>query len=55
MTGTLKEQLLALMVCSECEAPVEYDRTDKVYRHREPLDRYCKRNGYPVTPKVKTS
>jgi len=53
--GTLKDQLLALMVCSECGAPVEYDKSDKVYRHKEPIDRYCKRNGYPVTPKVKTS
>lgn len=53
--GILKDQLLSLMACSECGAPVEYDKTDKCYRHKEPLDRFCKKNGYPVTTKVKTS
>lgn len=53
--ATMKEQLLALMVCRECGAPVEFDKDDKVYRHKEPLDRYCRWNGYPVTPRVKTS
>lgn len=55
MGNTLKDQLLSLMVCSECGAPVEFDKADKCYRHREPLDRFCRKNGYPVTPKVKTS
>jgi transcription initiation factor IIE alpha subunit len=55
MTGSLKDQLLALMVCSDCGAPVEYDKQDKVYRHKEPLDRYCKRAGYPVKTKVKAN
>ena len=52
--GTLKDQLLALMACADCGAPVEFDKADKVYRHREPLDRHCKKNGYPVNTKVKT-
>lgn len=51
--GTLKEQLMAILVCSLCGAPVEFDKSDKVYRHREPLDRHCKRKGYPVETKVK--
>jgi len=54
LSNSLKDQLLALMACSECGAPIEFDKSDKVYRHREPLDRFCKKNGYPVTPKVKT-
>ncbi len=49
----LKEQLLSLLVCKDCGAPVVFDQTDKVYRHREPLDRYCKKNGYPVETRVK--
>lgn len=53
MSSTLKDQLLALLVCRDCGAPVEWDRDDKVYRHKEPLDRYCKREGYPVQTKVK--
>jgi hypothetical protein len=52
MGNSLKEQLLALLVCSQCGAPVEFDKADKVYRHKEPLDRNCKRNGYPVDVKV---
>lgn len=50
--GTLKEQLAALLVCSLCHAPVEFDKADKVYRHKEPLDRHCKKNGYPVEPSI---
>jgi hypothetical protein len=53
--ASLKEQLLNLMVCADCNAPVEFDKADKVYRHKEPLDRFCKKNGYPVKTKVKTS
>jgi transcription initiation factor IIE alpha subunit len=52
MGNSLKEQLLALLVCSLCGAPVEFDKADKVYRHKEPLERACKRNGYPVDVKV---
>jgi len=52
--STLKEQLMALMVCEQCGAPVYLDKADKVYRHKEPLDRFCKRRGYPVTAKVKS-
>jgi transcription initiation factor IIE alpha subunit len=52
--ATLKEQLMAILVCNQCGAPVEFDKSDKVYRHKEPLDRFCKKNGYPVTPKVKS-
>jgi transcription initiation factor IIE alpha subunit len=55
MTGTFKDQLLALMVCADCGAPVEFDKSDKCYRHKEPLDRHCKKNGYPVKAKVKTN
>jgi len=50
--NSLKEQLLALLVCNTCGAPVEFDKADKVYRHKEPLDRRCKFNGYPVEVKV---
>ena len=32
--ASLKEQLLALMVCADCNAPVEFDKADKVYRHK---------------------
>jgi len=52
--ATLKEQLTAILVCSLCGAPVEYDKQDKVYRHKEPLDRRCKRKGYPVETKIKS-
>jgi transcription initiation factor IIE alpha subunit len=52
MGNSLKEQLQALLVCSLCGAAVEFDKADKVYRHKEPLDRNCKRNGYPVDIKV---
>ena len=52
--STLRDQLLNLLVCTDCGAPVEFDKADKVYRHREPLDRHCKKNGYPVVAKVKT-
>jgi len=55
LSSTLKDQLLSLLACADCDAPVEFDKTDKVYRHREPLDRFCKKNGYPVTAKVKTT
>jgi hypothetical protein len=52
--STLRDQLLNLLVCTDCGAPVEFDKADKVYRHKEPLDRHCKKNGYPVVAKVKT-
>jgi hypothetical protein len=52
--ATFKEQLAALLVCNLCGAPVEWDRQDKCYRHKEPLDRFCRKNGYPVEPKVKS-
>jgi hypothetical protein len=55
MSANLKDQLLALMECSECGAPVEFDNVDRCYRHREPLDRFCKKKGYPVEVKVKIS
>ena len=51
---TLKEQLLGLMVCSLCGHPAEWDRQDRVYRHKEPqagtAAAACRRYGYPVTP-----
>jgi uncharacterized protein YbaR (Trm112 family) len=53
--STLKEQLLALLVCTLCNAPVEFDKADKCYRHKEPLDRFCKKAGYPVETKVRSS
>jgi transcription initiation factor IIE alpha subunit len=51
--ATLREQLLTLLVCKDCGAPVEFDKADKVYRHKEPLDRWCKNKGYPVETRVK--
>lgn len=51
---TLKEQLLSLLVCSLCGAPVEFDKDDKVYRHKEPLTQFCKKKGYGVDAKVKS-
>jgi uncharacterized protein YbaR (Trm112 family) len=52
LSNNLRDQLLAILVCSLCNAPVEWDAQDKVYRHKEPLDRPCKKNGYPVDVKV---
>lgn len=44
-----------MMVCGDCGSPIEFDKQDKVYRHKEPLERRCKREGYPVNAKVKTA
>lgn len=52
--ATLKDQLSALLVCVLCGAPVEFDKADECYRHKEPLDRRCKKNGYPVDIAVKS-
>lgn len=51
--GTLQEQMMALLVCDRCGSPVEFDKADKVYRHREPQPPHCPKRGYPVTTAVK--
>jgi len=50
--ATLKEQMMALLVCDKCGSPVEYDQADKVYRHQEPQPAHCPKRGYPVTTRV---
>jgi len=51
--ATLRDQLAALLVCSTCGAPVEFDSKDDCYRHKEPHTAPCKNRGYPVTPAIK--